>query len=60
MRRDRSRTGGGGRGDSSAADGNLATLLRCLGGAQANYSGWPIFKGRYVKYPKFKKEWRAY
>jgi hypothetical protein len=48
------------RGGSSAADGYLATLLHCLGEAQANDSGWPSFKGKCVEYPKFKKEWWAY
>jgi hypothetical protein len=29
-------------------------------GAQANDSGWPTFSGRYVEYPRFRKEWWAY
>jgi hypothetical protein len=45
---------------SSAADGDLATMLRCLGGAQANDSRWPTFRGKHVEYLKFKKEWWAY
>jgi hypothetical protein len=55
-----------GEGGSSVSDSNLATLVRCLGGAQANANGaslffiCPIFKGRHVEYPKFKKEWWAY
>jgi hypothetical protein len=34
-------------------------LLRSLGRAQANDSGWPTVKGKYLEYPKF-KEWWAY
>jgi hypothetical protein len=49
-----------GRGGQPAADSELAVLLRCLGGAQANNNGWPTFKEKYVEYPKFKKEWWAY
>jgi hypothetical protein len=41
-------------------EGDLAVLLRCLGGAQANDNGWPDFKGKCVKYPKSKKEWWTY
>jgi hypothetical protein len=37
----------------------VADLIRCLTGAQANDSGWPVFNGRYVEYPRFKKEWWA-
>jgi hypothetical protein len=41
--------------------GNEVTdLVRCLAGAQANDSGWPLFNGRYVEYPRFRKEWWAY
>jgi hypothetical protein len=28
----------------SAVEGDLAALLRSLSGAQANDSGWPVFK----------------
>jgi hypothetical protein len=34
--------------------------MQGLMGAQANDSGWPTFSGRYVKYPRFRKEWWAY
>ncbi len=27
---------------------------------KANDSGWPVFDGRYVNYPRLKKEWVAY
>jgi hypothetical protein len=27
---------------------------------KANDSGWPTFDSRFVNYPRFKKEWRAY
>jgi hypothetical protein len=38
----------------------VADLIRCLSGAQANDSGWPLFTGKYVEYPQFRKEWWAY
>ncbi len=28
--------------------------------AQVNDSGWPTFSGKYVEYPRFRKEWWAY
>jgi hypothetical protein len=34
---------------SHCGEGGLAALQRSLGEAQANDSGWPIFKGRYVE-----------
>ncbi len=40
--------------------GEVADLVRCLAGAQANDIGWPVFNGRYVEYPRFRKEWWAY
>jgi hypothetical protein len=42
------------------AGGKLANLMRGLMGAQANDSGWPMFSGKYVEYPCFRKEWWAY
>jgi hypothetical protein len=42
------------------AGGELSTLMRGLMGAQANDSGWPTFSGKYVEYPRFRKEWWAY
>jgi hypothetical protein len=42
------------------AGGELSTLMRNLMGAQANDSGWPTFSGKYVEYPRFRKEWWAY
>jgi hypothetical protein len=38
----------------------VADLVRCLAGAQANVSGWPIFNGKYMEYPRFRKECWAY
>jgi hypothetical protein len=38
----------------------LAALLWSLGRAQANDSRLPIFKGKYMEYPEFKKDRRAY
>jgi hypothetical protein len=45
---------------SSEQGSEMADLIRYLSGAQANDSGWPTFKGKYVEYPRFKKEWWAY
>ncbi len=41
-------------------DGELSTLMRGMMNAQANDSGWPTFSGKYVEYPRFRKEWWAY
>jgi hypothetical protein len=38
----------------------VADLIQCLSGAQVNDSGWPVFLGKYVGYPRFRKEWLAY
>jgi hypothetical protein len=38
----------------------LMDFMRSFGQMQANDSGWPTFDGRYVSYPRFKKEWKAY
>ncbi len=38
----------------------VADLIRCLTPVQANDSRWPVFNGRYVEYPRFRKEWWAY
>jgi hypothetical protein len=44
------------RSQASGGQGSeIADLIRCLSGAQANDSGWPIFKGKYVEYPKFRR-----
>ncbi len=42
------------------ASSELTSLMQGLMGAQANDSGWPTFSGRYVEYPRFRKEWWAY
>jgi hypothetical protein len=42
------------------AGNELTALMQGLMGAQANDSGWPTFSGRYVEYPRFRKEWWAY
>jgi hypothetical protein len=42
------------------AGGELSTLMRGVMNAQANDSGWPTFSGKYVEYPRFRKEWWAY
>jgi hypothetical protein len=42
------------------AGGELSTLMWNLMGAQANDSRWPTFSGKYVEYPRFRKEWWAY
>jgi hypothetical protein len=43
-----------------AAPRYLMDFMRSFGQMQANDSGWPTFDGRYVSYPRFKKEWEAY
>jgi hypothetical protein len=48
----RPRTGGAG--------DELATLMQGLMGALANDSGWPTFSGKYMEYPRIRKEWWAY
>jgi hypothetical protein len=35
-------------------------FMRSFGQMRANDDGWPVFDGRYVSYPRFKKEWVAY
>jgi hypothetical protein len=35
-------------------------FMRSFGQMRANDYGWPTFNGRYVSYPRFKKEWTAY
>jgi hypothetical protein len=51
--RDATQTGGG-------APRYLMEFMRSFGQMRANDSGWPTFDGRYVSYPRFKKEWGAY
>jgi hypothetical protein len=46
--------------NSQAGAADLATLLRGWGQLRANDSGWPVFDGKYVDYPRFKREWKAY
>ncbi len=38
----------------------LMEFMRSFGQMRANDDGWPTFDGRYVGYPRFKKEWVAY
>ncbi len=38
----------------------MSVLMRGMMNAQANDSGWPTFSGKYVEYPRFRKEWWAY
>jgi hypothetical protein len=45
----------------AAGPGNeVADLIRCLTGTQANNSRWPVFSGKYIEYPRVRKEWWAY
>jgi hypothetical protein len=44
---------------SGGSGDELAVLMQGLIGAQANDSGWPMFNGKYVEYPRFRKEWRT-
>jgi len=53
--REREATGGG-----EAAPRYLMEFMRSFGQMRANDEGWPTFDGRYVGYPRFKKEWAAY
>jgi hypothetical protein len=46
-------------GTRGAAPRYLVEFMRSFGQMRANDSGWPTFDGRYVNYPRFKKEWRA-
>jgi hypothetical protein len=40
-------------------EGELSTLMRGMMNAQANDNGWPTFNGKFVEYPRFRKEWWA-
>jgi hypothetical protein len=46
-------------GTKKTAPRYLMDFMRSFGQMQANDSGWPTFDGRYVSYPRFKKEWEA-
>ncbi len=41
-------------------EGELSSLMRSMMNAQANDNGWPTFSGKFVEYPRFRKEWWAY
>jgi hypothetical protein len=41
-------------------EGELSALMRGMMNAQANDNGWPTFNGKFVEYPRFRKEWWAY
>jgi hypothetical protein len=38
----------------------LVEFMRSFGQMRANDSGWPTFDGRFVSYPRFRREWGAY
>ncbi len=38
----------------------LVEFMRSFGQMRANDSGWPTLDGRFVSYPRFKREWGAY
>jgi hypothetical protein len=38
----------------------LVEFMRSFGQMRANDSGWPTFDGRFMSYPRFKREWGAY
>ncbi len=38
----------------------LVEFMRSFGQMRGNDSGWPTFDGRFVSYPRFKREWKAY
>jgi hypothetical protein len=50
----------GAAGREGAAPRYLMEFMRNFGQMRANDEGWPTFDGRYVGYPRFKKEWVAY
>jgi putative ubiquitin-RnfH superfamily antitoxin RatB of RatAB toxin-antitoxin module len=52
--------GGEATGTKGAVPRYLVEFMRSFGQMRANDSGWPTFDGRYVSYPRFKKEWGAY
>ncbi len=41
-------------------EGELSALMRGMMNAHANDNGWPTFNGKFVEYPRFRKEWWAY
>jgi hypothetical protein len=41
-------------------EGELSAMMRSMMNAQANDNGWPTFSGKFVEYPRFRKEWWAY
>jgi hypothetical protein len=41
-------------------EGELSTMMSSMMNAQANDNGWPTFSGKFVEYPRFRKEWWAY
>jgi hypothetical protein len=51
---------GGGAGAGRAAPRYLVEFMRSFGQMRANDSGWPTFDGRFVSYPRFRREWGAY
>jgi hypothetical protein len=46
--------------DKGTAPRYLMEFMRSFSQMQANDSGWPTFDGRYVSYPRFRREWEAY
>jgi hypothetical protein len=47
-------------GGGQAGSVDLTNILQGWGQLRANDSRWPIFDGKFVNYPRFKMEWRAY
>jgi hypothetical protein len=41
-------------------EGELSALMRGMMNAQANDNGWPTFSGKFMEYPRFRREWWAY
>jgi hypothetical protein len=50
----------GATGTGGAGPRYLVEFMRSFGQMRANDSGWPTFDGRFVSYPRFKREWGAY
>ncbi len=47
-------------GPYGASSGGLLDIMRGFGHIQSNDSGRPTFDRLYARYPRFKKEWKAY
>jgi hypothetical protein len=51
---------GGPAGEGQGGPADLTSLLQGWGQLRANDNGWPVCNGKYVNYPRFRREWVAY